>query len=93
MGAEQLGGLADLGRRQVGPDLQGPRVQRHQRDPVGEHVVHLAGDPGALGQTGLICVEALVGLGPQGPLPKREEQLAAGPHEHPPGAGRSHQGG
>jgi hypothetical protein len=36
------------GRGQVRPHLQRARVQRHQRDAVGEHIVHLAGDAVAL---------------------------------------------
>ena len=40
-------------RRQVGAVAEGPGVHRHQRDPVRQHVVHLAGDPGALGRPGL----------------------------------------
>ena len=69
--AQQLGGLPHLLRRQVGPDLERTGVQRQQRDPVGEHVVHLPRDPGALGHPRPVLVQTLVGLGPQGPLAQR----------------------
>ena len=42
------GRARDLRRRRVGPDLERARVQAQQRDPVREHVVHLARDPRAL---------------------------------------------
>ena len=82
--AQELGGLPHLGRRQVGPDLQGSRVQRHQGDPVGEHVVHLARDAGTFRHPRRVLVQALVRLGPERALPKGQQQLAARPHEHPP---------
>ena len=82
--AQQLGGLPHLGGRQVGPHLEPSRVQRQQGDPVGEHVVHLAGDPGPLGHPGPLLVQALVGLRPQGALAQGQQQLPAGPEEHPP---------
>jgi len=69
-GPQQGGRLLHLGGRQVRTYLETAGVQRHQRDPVGEHVVHLAGDSGALGHPGLLLVELLVGLGPQGALPQ-----------------------
>ena len=60
----QLFGLPAAGAlvldRAVG---QGAGVQAQQRDPVGEHVVHLAGDPGALGVAGLLDEQLLLGLG------------------------------
>ena len=86
--AQQLGGLPHLLRRQIGPDLQAPGVQRHQRDPVGEHVVHLARDQGALGHPRTVGVQALLGLGAQGTLAQREEELTSGPDEHSPRGGR-----
>ena len=91
--AQQLGGLPHLLRRQVGPDLERAGVQRQQRDPVGEHVVHLAGDPGALGHPGPVLVQPLVGLGAQGTLAQGEQKLASGPDEHPPGGGGEHERG
>ena len=80
-------------RRQVGLDLQRARVQRHQRDPVGEHVVHLARDPGALGHPDPVGVQTLLGLGAQGTLAQREEELTSGPDEHAPGGGRERERG
>ena len=61
--AQQLGGLPHLRRRQVRPDLERTGVQRQQRDPVGEHVVHLPGDAGALSQARTVGVQTLIGLG------------------------------
>ena len=46
--AHDAGGARDLLRRRVGVDLQRARVQAQQREAVGQHVVHLAGDAGAL---------------------------------------------
>ncbi len=89
--AQQLGGLPDLLGRQVGPDLQRARVQRDQGDPVGEHVVHLAGDPGALGHARTVGVQTLLGLGAQRTLAQREEELTSGPDEHAPGDGGEHE--
>ena len=68
-------------------------MQRQQRDPVGEHVVHLAGDPGALGHPRPVFVQTLIGLGPQGPLAQGEEELASGPDEHPPRGHGEHERG
>jgi hypothetical protein len=89
-GPQQLGGLAHLRRRQVGSHLERAGVEGHQGDPVGEHVVHLAGDPAAFGHAGAVCVEQLIGFGSLGALAQGEEELAAGPHEHPPRDGRDH---
>ena len=83
--AQQLGGFAYRGRRQVGSDLEPTGVQRQQRDPVGEHVVHLSGDPGALCQSCSVFVQTLIGLRPQGALPQFKKKLASGSDEHPPG--------
>ncbi len=69
----------------VGAELQRPGVQAEQRDPVGQHVVHLPGDPGAFQLPGLGHPQLLLGLGPFGPLAQRQHQLPAGPHEHAPG--------
>jgi hypothetical protein len=55
-------GGADLGRVEVVAVLQRPRVQGDEGEPVGEHVVHLARDAGALvvrrlrGPEGLLLV-------------------------------------
>ena len=70
--------------RQVGTHLQATGVQRHQRDPVREHVVHLARDARALGQPGLVGEHPLLGLGPLGPLAQRPDELPAGADEHAP---------
>jgi hypothetical protein len=81
--AQQFSGLPDLGR-QVGLDLQGARVQRHQRDAVGEYVVHLARDQGALRHARSVGVQPLLRLGALGALAQREEELTSGPDEHSP---------
>ena len=78
-------------RRQVRTHLEPAGVQRHQGDPVGEHVVHLARDPGPLGHPRLLLVQLLIGLGPQGPLAQRQQQLASGPDEHAPRGGGERQ--
>ncbi len=52
---------------------------------MGEHVVHLSGDPGALCQSCPVFVQTLVGLRPQGTLPQFEKKLPSGSDEHPPG--------
>ena len=57
---------------------QRPGVQGHHRQAVGEDVVHLAGDPGALGRPGRLGPQRRLGLGPLGPLDQRVEQLVAG---------------
>ena len=69
--AQQFGGLPYLLRREVWPNLQGAGVQREQRDPMGEHVVHLARDEGALGHPGTVGLQTLLGLGAQGTLAQR----------------------
>ena len=46
--ADHAGRARDLLRRRVGAELQRARVHAQQRDPVGEHVVHLARDARAL---------------------------------------------
>ena len=90
-GAQQGGGLLDLVRWQVRTQLEPSGVQRHQGDPVSEHVVHLPGDPGPFGHPGLLLVQLLVGLGSQGSLTQRQQQLPAGPDEHAPPAGGERQ--
>ena len=68
--------ISSGGRRRV--ELQRSGVNAQQRDAVGEHVVHLARDPGALGLAGLAHPEILLVLQPARPLVQREEELAAG---------------
>ena len=51
-GPDHPGRPRDLRRRRVRAELQRPGVQAEQRDPVGQHVVHLPGDPGALQRAG-----------------------------------------
>ena len=57
------GGARDLLRRRVRAELERAGVQAQQRDPVGEHVVHLARDPRPLGVAGLLDAQLLLGLG------------------------------
>ena len=52
-GPDHPGRPRDLVRRGVGPELQRAGVHAQQREPVGQHVVHLPGDPGALELAGL----------------------------------------
>ncbi|RAO48847.1 hypothetical protein ONO86_02716 [Micromonospora noduli] len=82
------GGPGHLVGRRVRAELQRTRVQAEQRDPMGQHVVHLPGDPGAFEVAGLGDPQLLLRLGPLGPLPQRHDQLPPGPHEHPPGQHR-----
>ena len=70
-----------------GRNSSAPAVDAQQRHPVGEHVVHLAGDPPALGLAGLGDLEPLLGLQPLGPLPERVHELPARAHEQPPADG------
>ena len=60
-GADHGGGARDLLGRRVGPELERAGVQAQQRDPVGEHVVHLARDARALGVAGLLDEQLLLG--------------------------------
>ncbi len=62
----------------VGGHVDRAGLQHHEADPVTDHVVHLAGDPGPLGQHGLARPKLLLGLGPLGPLAQRGEQLGPG---------------
>ena len=57
-------------------------------DPVGQHVVHLAGDPGPLVGPGLRDAELLLGLGALGAVPQGPEQLAARADVHAPAEDR-----
>jgi hypothetical protein len=86
-GADDRGGAGDLvgcGRGALRAELERPRVQRDEREAVGEDVVHLARDAGALVVARLLDAQLLLGLGALGPLAEREDELAAGPDVHPP---------
>jgi hypothetical protein len=82
--AHHAGRARDLLRRRVGAELEGARVHAQQRDPVGEHVVHLARDAGALVGLRLLHAHLLLGLGALGALPQRQHELAPRAHEHAP---------
>ena len=82
--AHDAGGARDLLGRRVGAELERARVHAQQRDPVGEHVVHLARDAGALVLARLLDAQLLLGLGALGALAQRQHELAARAHEHPP---------
>ena len=78
-GADHAGGARDLLGRRVGAELQRAGVQAQQRDPVREHVVHLARDPRPLGVAGLLDAQLLLGPGATLQLALR---LAAPAEEH-----------
>ena len=80
-GADHRGRVRDLLRRRLRPELQRAGMQAQQRDPVGEHVVHLARDPGALCVAGVLDEQLLLGPGVAYPLLPR---LAAPADEHAP---------
>ena len=69
----------DLLRGQVRAHLEPTGVQRHQRDPVRQDVVHLARDARPFGHPGLLLVQLLVGLGPQRSLAQATAAAAGGP--------------
>ena len=77
-GPDHPGRAGDLGGCRVRPDLQRAGVQAEQRDPVGQHVVHLAGDPGAFQRAGLRDPQLLLGLGALGPIAQRHARAGAG---------------
>ena len=62
-GADHCGRARDLLGRRVRAELQRAGVQAQQRDPVGQHVVHLARDARALGVADLLDAQFLLGLG------------------------------
>ena len=62
-GADHSSGTRDLLGRGVRAKLQRAGVQAQQRDPVGQHVVHLARDARALGVADLLDAQLLLGLG------------------------------
>ena len=78
-GADHRGRARDFLGRCVRPELQRAGMQAQQRDAVGEHVVHLARDPGALGIAGLLDEQLLLRRGVAYPLLAR---LAAPAGEH-----------
>ncbi len=80
-GADHCGRARDLLGRRVRAELQRAGMQAQQRDPVGQHVVHLARDPRALGEARLLDAQVLLGLGMAYPLAAR---LAAPADEHAP---------
>src|SRR5439155_26941389 len=71
----------DLLGRRVRPELQRAGMQAQQRDPVGKDVVHLAGDPLALGVPDLLDAQLLLCLSASQTLAFR---LPATAPEHPP---------
>ncbi len=76
--------LAQATRVEVRAEGHGTRLHGDLGDPVGEHVVHLAGDLGAFGGARLQDPQLLLVLGPFGAGPQRPEQLATGSEVHPP---------
>ena len=84
LGLDQLGGLAHLVGGEVGAVGQRTRVHGDQADPVRQHVVHLARDPGPLVGAALVHPELLLGLGALGAVAQRPQQLAPGAEVHPP---------
>ena len=93
--ADDPGGAGELLGRGVRAVLECPGVGGEQREPVGEDVVHLAGDARALGRARLGHPAGLLGLGPAGLLAERFEQRLPGPRELAPadqgGLGHQHQ--
>ena len=83
-GADHAGRAGDLLRRRVGPELERAGVQAEQRDPVREHVVHLARDPRPLVLARLLDPQLLLGLGALGAVAQREHELAPRADEHAP---------
>ena len=85
--------LGDLLRRGVRPVLQGAGIGGNKGEPVGQYVVHLAGDPGALGDPSLGDPTALLLLCPAGPGLERLHQLPPCLHHRTPaedgGVGRN----
>lgn len=79
------GRAGDLLGRGVGAEFQCSRVDAEQGQPVGEDVVHLAGDGLAGEPLGLGGAQFGLGLGAAGPLAEGFDELAAGADEHAPG--------
>ena len=63
---------------QVRPEGERAGVHRHQRDPVRQHVVHLAGDPRALVRASLRDPQRLLALRPFRTVAQRRQQLSPG---------------
>jgi hypothetical protein len=80
-GADHRGGPCDLLGRRLRAELERAGVQAQQRDPVGEGVVHLARDAGALGVPDLLDAQLLFSLAAASAFALR---LAASAEEHPP---------
>ena len=73
---DQLRGLLLLRVAEVGAVGQRPGMDGDQADPVGQHVVHLAGDPGPLVELSLFHPEPLLGLRALGPVTQGPQQFA-----------------
>jgi hypothetical protein len=69
-GPDDRGGAGYVGGGRVRPELQCPGVHAEQRQPVGQHIVHLPGDAPPLGLARLFGTALLIGLQPVGPLPQ-----------------------
>ena len=68
-----------------GPELERARVHAQQRQPVREHVVHLARDPPPLGLARLLDVRALLGLELLRALVRAAQEVALRAGEQAPG--------
>jgi len=90
--ADEPRGFAHLIGPRVAPDLEPADVQRYQRHPVREHVVHLPGDPGPFRLPRLVRQQVLCGLRLLGPFAQRINKLTAGAQVHPPGHHRGQLG-
>ncbi len=75
-GLDELRGLVRLVGGEVGAVGESARVHGDQADPVAEHVVHLARDPGALVELSLLDAQGLLGLGTFGAVTQGPHQLA-----------------
>jgi hypothetical protein len=71
--------------------LDGARLKHHEAHPVPDRVVHLPGDPGALGEHGLAGQQFALALGPLGALAQRGQQQGAGAHVDADGPGEDDQ--
>jgi hypothetical protein len=85
--ADHLGGPGDLPGGGVGAELERARVDAQQRQPVAEDIVHLPGDLVAGALLGLLGPQLGLGLGPLGPVPQRQHQLAPVVDEQAPADG------
>ena len=77
-----LGDPAGLLGAEVIPVGQRPGVHANQRDPVGQHIVHLPGDALAFGGLSLGDPQLLLPFGLLHLSPHRSDQLPAGPGVH-----------